>query len=173
MKRILEDIGGQIEVHSQHLQGTDVTLRLPVERLDEEEDSAPGIDAFRKAISGLKGRKVCIFVGSSDTNNSPEQNQHRKNMELFVDVLSSTLTDILSLDVGRTNVWDGTDDADVVICPQISFESLQTIRNSAAQAGRRCPATVFIAMDVLEAETVRSDARVTNRESIVETLTQP
>lgn len=129
--------------------------------------------ALRTAMSALKSRKVCIFVRGTETDESAEQMQHRKNMDLFVDVLSSTLSDVLKLDVKRTKVWDGSDDSEVVICPEVSFESLQTIRNGAATAGRKCPATIFIAMDVLEAETLRSDARVTSKESIVESMTQP
>ena len=116
---------------------------------------------------------MCIFSSSSEPNDSLEQAQHRKIQERFVDVLSSTLSNVLKLDVRRTSAWDGSDDTEVIICPEVSFESLQTIRNSAANAQRRCPATVFIAMDVLEAGTLRSDARVTSKESIVESMTQP
>ncbi|KAF2819940.1 hypothetical protein CC86DRAFT_361397 [Ophiobolus disseminans] len=173
VKRILEDIGGQIEVRSQPLQGTDITLRLPVERLNEEDGKDTQPSAWRTVMGGLKGRKVCIYTGCTESNDCSEQNQHQKNMELFVKVLSSTLSDVLKLDVRRTTIWDGCDDTEVFICPEVSFECLQTIRNSAASAKRRCPVTIFIAMDVLEAETLRSDARVTSRSSIVETMTQP
>lgn len=173
MKRILEDIGGQIEVRSQHLQGTEITLRLPQERPTEEDTHDPQTTALRTAMSGLKGRKVCIYVECSDMSETPEQSQHRQNMDRYVDVLSSTLTDVLKLEVKRTDTWDGSDDAEVVFCPEVSFESLQKIRSRAAEAKRRCPATIFIAMDVLEAETLRTDARVTSKESIVESMTQP
>jgi hypothetical protein len=173
VKRILEDIGGQIEVHSEPHQGTNITLRLPVEQL---KDDGNGLDAqntaLRTAVSSLKGRKVCILTGHAASSETSES-QHRKSMDRFVDVLATTLSEVLNLDVRKASVWDGFDDTEVVICPEIAFESLQAIRNSAANAKRICPATIFIAMDVLEAETLRSDARVTSRESIVESITQP
>jgi len=169
VKRILEDIGGQIEVRSEPFEGTDITLRLPVERLEGDDKSLDAQNsALRTAVASLKGRKVCIFTGAESS-----ESQHSKNMDRFVDVLTSTLSGVLKLDVRRASEWDGFDDTEVVICPEISFESLQAIRNSAANAKRICPATMFIAMDVLEAETLRSDARVTSRESIVESMTQP
>jgi hypothetical protein len=143
-----------------------------VEQLNEDDSPEIQTNPLRTVMSGLKGRKVCIYTGYTDPVDIPG-NQHWKNMDRFVDVLSSTLSDILKLDVQRTSTWDGSNDTEVFICPEVCFGSLQLIRKSAADAGRRCPATIFIAMDVLEAETLRSDARVTSQESIVESLTQP
>ncbi|KAH7078197.1 hypothetical protein FB567DRAFT_129453 [Paraphoma chrysanthemicola] len=173
VKRILEDIGGQIMVQSDPSRGTNITLKLPLERITEQEASDPKINPLPAAMTGLKDRKVCVYIGTTETNAAPEQSEQRRMMARYVEVLCSTLSRILKSDVKQLSTWDGHDDTEVMICPEVSFESLHAIRSSAANAKRKCPATIFVAMDVLEAETLRSDARVTSKESIVETMTQP
>jgi signal transduction histidine kinase len=160
VKRILEDVGGRITVSSSPSVGTDIILRLPLERLTEEEGNDIKINPLSIAMSGLKGRRACILYAGSDPSDSPEIVQHKKTLLHYVEVLAATLSNVLLLDLHHTTVWDGSDDTEIVICPEVSFESLQAIRTSAAKAGRRCPPTVLIAMDVLEAETLRCDARV-------------
>jgi signal transduction histidine kinase len=173
VRRILEDIGGRIDVNSRPSIGTDIVLKLPLERLSDEEAHDIKLNPLPVAMAALKGRKACILYAGSDASDPPEQVQHKKTLLHYVEVLAATLSNVLQLDLHHTSAWDGTDDTEVVICPEVSFESLQAIRTSAAKAGRRCPATVLIAMDILEAETLRSDARVTGKESIVESVTQP
>ena len=72
--------------------------------------------------------------------------------------------------VTQTSDWDGRAELDVIICPQVSFEKLNTVRQ---RAQRKMPATLFVAMDMMEADTLRSDARVTSMSSIVEIMAQP
>jgi signal transduction histidine kinase len=173
VRRILEDIGGTIDVTSAPSEGTDIVLKLQLERLTEEEGHEPKINPLSVAMSGLKGRKVCVLYAGSDPNDSPEQTLHRETVKRYVDVLTATLSNVLQVDIYNSSTWDGTDDTEVVICPEISFESLQMVRDNAAKAGRPCPATVLVAMDLLEAETIRCDARVQGKQFVVETITQP
>jgi signal transduction histidine kinase len=173
VKRILEDVGGQIDVTSQPSRGTNIVLRLPLERLTKEESHDIKINPLPAAMSGLKGRKTCILFAGSDPSDTPEKTLHKQTLQRYVEVLSATLSEVLKLDVYHTSIWDGSDDTEVVICPEVSFESLRIIQKNAAKAGRRCPAIVLVAMDILEAETLRSDARVTRTDSIIESVTQP
>jgi CheY-like chemotaxis protein len=173
VKRILEDIGGQIDVTSVATKGTEVLVRLPLQRLPEEEGHDPKINPLPVAIEGLQGRKACILYQAPGRNDTPEQVSHQQTMKRYVTVLSETLSDVLKLDVYHSSVWDGSDETEVVICPEVSFESLQRVRTNAAKSGRRCPAIILVAMDILEAETLRTDARVKSGESIVESVTQP
>jgi signal transduction histidine kinase len=172
VKRIIEDVGGQIDVSSEPSRGTDIVLRLPLERLSNDDCHDPKINPLPTAMAGLKGRKVCILYQEPEPNDPPEQMVHKQTLKRYVEALCATLSNVLQLDIHYTTVWDGSDESEVVICPEVSFDSLQTIRTNAAKAGRPCPATVLIAMDILEAETLRSDARVTSQ-SIVQTVTQP
>jgi hypothetical protein len=173
VKRILEDVGGAIDVSSELSKGTDITLKLPLDRLAPEEHNDQNINPLPSAVSTLKGRKVCILYGGIEKDDSPEHIEHKKTLERYVAVLSDTLSGSLKLNVYHAAEWDGSDDTEIVVCPEVSFDSLQKIRSSAAKAGRRCPAAILISMDILEAETLRSDARVTSKESIVESVTQP
>jgi hypothetical protein len=173
VKRILEDVGGRIDVFSEPSRGTQVILKLPLERLTDSECSDNKINPLPVAMANIKGRKVCILYSGDDPNDPPEQIKHKWTMKHYVDVLAATLENVCKLDVRFTNAWDGTDDTEVMICPEVSFDSLQMIRQNAAKAGRRCPATILIAMDIPEAEILRSDARILSRESIVESITQP
>jgi signal transduction histidine kinase len=173
VRRILEDIGGQLDVCSQAMKGTDIILKLPLERLSEEDGHDPKINPLPSAMSGLKGRKVCVMYSGEDPSDAPAQAKHKQTVKRYVEVLSSTLSDVLQVEIWHSSVWDGYDGSEVVICPEVSFECLHTIRENAAKAGRKCPAIILVAMDILEAETLRCDARVTGEESIVETVTQP
>ncbi|KAF1913696.1 hypothetical protein BDU57DRAFT_520662 [Ampelomyces quisqualis] len=173
VRRILEDIGGQLDVCSQFMKGTDIVLKLPLERLSEGDGHDPKINPLPVAMSGLKGRKVCVLYTGEDPSDEPAQAKHKQTVKRYVEVLTSTLSNVLQVDIWHSNVWDGFDGSEVVICPEVSFESLHTIRETAAKAGRKCPAIILVAMDILEAETLRCDARVTGKESIVETITQP
>jgi hypothetical protein len=89
----------------------------------------------------------------------------------FTNTLSTTLQKHLKMNVVRTTEW-GKHDADIVIVPEFSFEYLASIRRSRAD-GERAPVTIFIALDAMEAATLRSDARVRSKESVVEVMTQP
>lgn len=149
------------------------SLKLPLERLNEEEGSDPKINPLPTAMEDLSGRKVCILYSDVDPNDDADQVKHKRTLKRYVDVLTATILNVCKVDVHHASSWDGTDETEVMICPEVSFENLQMIRQSAAKAGRRCPATILVARDILEAETLRSDARVTSRESIVEFVTQP
>jgi hypothetical protein len=89
----------------------------------------------------------------------------------FTNALADTLHKNLKMHVIQTDRWQGHE-CDVVIVPELSFDYLAAIRRSRLQ-GRKAPITIFCAMDALEAATLRSDARVQRKESVVEIMTQP
>jgi hypothetical protein len=74
------------------------------------------------------------------------------------------------MNVTETSEFDDHNYSDVVICPEVSFQSLEMVRKSTPGSS---PATLFIAMDMVEADTLRCDARVTSHDSVVEIMTQP
>jgi hypothetical protein len=89
----------------------------------------------------------------------------------FTNTLSTTLQKHLKMNVVRTTEW-GKHDADIVIVPEFSFEYLASIRRSRLNS-ERAPVTIFVALDAMEAATLRSDARIRSKESVVEVMTQP
>ncbi|CAO2657602.1 Nn.00g037280.m01.CDS01 [Neocucurbitaria sp. VM-36] len=171
VQRIIEDVGGSIEIMSQPDRGTDVTLRLPLERNKRSEEPESPHNSILASISQLKSRRICILHSKSpDDNGPPESLRHWQMLKRYVDALYTTLREELKMVVTLTSEWDVHDESDVVICPEVSFEGLQAIRSV---THRRPPATLLIAIDTLEADTLRCDARITSKSSIVEVMTQP
>lgn len=147
VKRIIEDLGGSIEITSEVDKGTDITVKLALERYKrpEEPDSPHG--AIATELSQLKDRKICLLHSKSpDANGPPEHLREWQVLKRYISALVTTLEVELKMDVTLTSEWNGHDESDIVICPEVSFESLQTIRDI---AHRKPPATLFIAMDTM------------------------
>ena len=120
----------------------------------------------------LKNRRICILQKKRDvSSNKVDLEQSMKGLKRFASALITTLADHLKMDVVHATDWK-EHDADIVICPEPSFDYLSTIRRNRG-VKQRAPMTIFIAMDALEAATLRSDARITSKESVVEIMTQP
>lgn len=170
VRRIIEEIGGSVQVQSEPNKGTTLTLKLSLDVAKKSEDMDSAHSALLTTLSKLQNRKVCILHSRSPHEDSADDLRHWQLLQRFIDALSSTLQNELKLSVSQVSEWDGLNDADVVICPEVSFESLKTIRTT---SGRKPPATLLIAMDVIEAETLRCDARVTSDQSVVDVMTQP
>ncbi|EAT92190.2 hypothetical protein SNOG_00695 [Parastagonospora nodorum SN15] len=77
VKRILEDVGGRIDISSEPSRGTEVMLKLPLQRLTEEEGNDPAINPLPIVMSGLEGRKVCILYEAGNPDDAPELVQHK------------------------------------------------------------------------------------------------
>jgi hypothetical protein len=75
--------------------------------------------------------------------------------------------------VTQSTKWHDND-TELIICPEPSFDYLASIRDRRAVANAdKAPVTIFVALDALEAATLRSDVRVQSKESVVEIMTQP
>ncbi|KAL5120178.1 hypothetical protein ACEQ8H_002004 [Pleosporales sp. CAS-2024a] len=177
IRQIIETNGGRIEVHSEPSVGTKVTVKLALFRPEPLADTTLGNmqtqrGQFLAHLSRLRGRKICILRNRL-TQSSLDQAtlQILEGLSRFTDVLANTLEEQLCMDVVQTTEWVGHE-SDLVIVPELSFDYLSSIRSSRAPGGR-APVTIFVAMDALEAATLRSDWRVRNKESVVEILTQP
>jgi hypothetical protein len=172
IRQIIETNGGKIEVNSEPHVGTRMTVKLALSHPESLPASLIQRVELRSFVPRLEGRKICILWRPS------ESDSHIANMTgpgegllRFTNTLTNTLERHLRMQVVRTTKWEGHD-ADIVIVPELSFEYLGSIRSSRSGGGR-APVTIFVAMDALEAATLRSDARVKNKESVVEIMTQP
>lgn len=172
VRQIIENIGGTIEVSSDAQQGTQITVKLLLERSNQPQPESPQRTQFLEALPHLRGRKVCVLQKKcTSCDEHSDEVHHWQSLTRFTAALSSTLTEWLKMDVIHASDWEGQD-VDVVICPELSFDRLAAIRNCRS-VGKVAPATIFVAMDSLEAATMRSDARITSKESVVEIMTQP
>jgi hypothetical protein len=171
VRRIIEDIGGSIKIKSEQDIGTDITVQVPLEHYDRPYDPDSSHSAIYATLSQLKGRKVVIFHSKAPDANGPlELLRQWGVLKRYITTLMNTVRNELHMDVTQTSKWTGLDECDIVICPEISFDSLKAIRDKAIVAP---PATLFIAMDMVEANTLRCDARITSQSSVIEIMTQP
>ena len=164
VRQIIEAQGGKIEVSSEPSVGTRMTVKLALTR----PESIPAVPAqyaqMPAFLSRLEGRKVCILRKQpGPVSDVTSASQPGEAVIRFTNALATTLDQHLKMDVVQTADWEGHD-ADIVIVPEISFDYLASIRRTRMEGGR-APVTVFVAMDGLEAATLRSDARVKKRES--------
>jgi hypothetical protein len=177
VRQIIENNGGKIEVNSEPSIGTKLTVKLALTKPETPTNAPLSINPTQRSqflshVSRLEGRNICILQKPLDL---PSQDSDMwpivEGLARFTNVLSTTLQKQLRMKVIRTSDWRRYD-ADIVIVPELSFDYLASIRRSRVD-GERAPVTVFVAMDAMEAATLRSDARIRRKESVVEIMTQP
>ncbi|KAL5375022.1 hypothetical protein DPSP01_011512 [Paraphaeosphaeria sporulosa] len=172
VRQIIETSGGKMEVSSEPSVGTTFIVKLSLTKPTDPPPPLPKITEYLPAVARLAGRRVCILHRK---HHSPSETSdsfgNSVGLGRFTDALKNTLETHFKMQVVQTEDWSGHE-ADIVICPEPSFEYLDTIRRWRVN-NERAPVTVFVAMDALEAATFRSDVRVDNKESVVEIMTQP
>lgn len=172
VRQIIETSGGKMEVSSEPSVGTNFTVKLSLAKPDSPQTPVNRMTEFLSAVERLRGRRVCILHKKHMApSESSESFGNTGGLARFTDALANTLQRHLKMTVVQTEEWSGHN-ADIVICPEPSFEYLDTIRRWRVNS-ERAPVTVFVAMDALEAITFQSDVRVKNKESVVEIITQP
>ncbi|KAJ8110862.1 hypothetical protein OPT61_g6402 [Boeremia exigua] len=173
VRQIIETNGGKIEVSSDHSSGTKVTVKLSLMRPETVHNNFPQRNEYLSWLQRLQGRTVCILHRPELDQNFVDEPQNTEGLAKFTHVLTTTLTLHLKMNVIQTTKWEGND-TDLVICPEPSFDYLSSIRNTRFDVNAaKAAVTIFVALDALEAMTLRSDVRVKNTESVVEIMTQP
>ncbi|KAI4612432.1 hypothetical protein J4E80_007165 [Alternaria sp. BMP 0032] len=172
VRQIIDTNGGKVEVSSDRNVGTKLIVKLALARPEVPGTMTAERAQFLSYLPRLEGRRICILRKTIEKPAGDDSlSKTDEGLLRFTNVLVYTLETHLKMEVVKTNEWEGHD-ADMVICPELSFDYLATIRKRRPN-GQRAPVTIFVGMDALEAATLRSDVRVTNRESVVEIITQP
>jgi CheY-like chemotaxis protein len=172
VRQIIDTNGGKVEVSSDPQVGTKLIVKLALTKPEVSSALTNERAQYLSYLPRLKGRKICILrktIAGPTENTSISKTD--EGLLRFTNALVHTLEKYLKVEVVKTTEWEGHH-ADIVICPELSFDYLRAIRKQRAN-GQRAPVTIFVGMDALEAATLRSDVRVTNRESVVEIITQP
>ncbi|KAF2625578.1 putative histidine kinase HHK7p [Macroventuria anomochaeta] len=173
IRQIIETNGGKIEVSSDHSFGTKITVKLSLIRPETAQIALPQRNEYLSLLPRLKGRRICILHRAESNQDLLDEPQNAEGLAKFTRALTTTLANHLEMDVVQTTKWEGNN-ADLVICPEPSFDYLASIRHQRADTkASKAAVTIFVALDALEAATLRSDVRVKNKESVVEILTQP
>ncbi|QDS74125.1 hypothetical protein FKW77_009900 [Venturia effusa] len=166
VRQILGSVGGNIDLTSDVGVGTEVSvcLSLPaVEKSSQDgEDSDSSIEPVRKRAMG---RTVCIIDKAVDMSQPEEYSS-------FATTMASTLEEWLGARAFVTRDSSDLSRFDVVICTEPSFEFLSSIRKQ-RPVGGKVPVVIFLAIDAIEAAALRTDVRVTSKESVVEIVSQP
>ncbi|KAF2083282.1 hypothetical protein K490DRAFT_52076, partial [Saccharata proteae CBS 121410] len=170
VRQIVDSLGGKISVKSQLGVGTDVKVccKFTAAEVSDETDSMldNSNDLFGPVAERLKKLKICIFEPpTQDYDQEGPETPSKGQLKT-----SSSLAKVLSEWFGADNLEADAHSADMVICTEPSFDFLAQVR--AARPGK-APLVVFIALDAMEAVTLRGDSRVTSPASIVEIITQP
>ncbi|KAF2848894.1 sensor histidine kinase-like protein/response regulator [Plenodomus tracheiphilus IPT5] len=172
VRTIIDSSGGKIEISSDPATGTKLTVKLALNKPDTQNACTPERTQYLSFLPRMENRRIVILNKSIQTTpDGQARSRIEEGLLRFTAALASTLQNHLKMDVIQTTEWQGHD-ADLVICPELSFDYLAAIRRQRA-VGQNAPVTIFVAMDALEAATLRSDVRVSNRESVVEIMTQP
>ncbi|KAF1928667.1 uncharacterized protein M421DRAFT_152089 [Didymella exigua CBS 183.55] len=173
VRQIIETNGGKIEVSSDHTFGTKITVKLSLVRPEVARIASPQRNEYLSWLPRLKGRKVCILHRAHADQDIVDEPQNAEGLAKFTRALTTTLADHLKMDAVQTSNWEGND-CDIVICPEPSFDYLNSVREKrVGTKAAKAAVTIFVALDALEAATLRSDVRVKNKESVVEIMTQP
>ncbi|EMD96619.1 hypothetical protein COCC4DRAFT_205550 [Bipolaris maydis ATCC 48331] len=172
VRQIIDMSGGKIEVSSQPSIGSKVTVKLALTHSESSDLLMAEHRRFQSTLSRLHGYRICIL--SKKTTSSPEDADYSRAEEglvRFTNALANTLEKHLKMDVVKStdSEYNG---ADIVICPEVSFDYLDIVRRRRTR-DQRVPVIIFIGMDALAAATLRSDVRVTSKQSVVEVITQP
>ncbi|KAF2127320.1 hypothetical protein P153DRAFT_368634 [Dothidotthia symphoricarpi CBS 119687] len=172
VRQILETNGGKVEISSDPAIGTKLTVKLALARPDVVQTCLHQRAEYLDWLPRLQGRRIYVLHKKLHvSSNEPDLAHPTEGFKRFTSTLVTTLANHLKMDVVQTTDWNERD-AEIVVCPEPSFDYLATIRRN-RRANQRAPMTIFVAMDALEAATLRSDVRITNRESVVEIMTQP
>lgn len=172
VRQIIETSGGKMEVSSEPSVGTTFIVKLSLTKPTAPPPPPPRMSEHLPAVARLAGRRLCILHRKHHSpSDSSDSFGNSGGLGRFTDALKKTLETYFKMQVIQTEEWSGHE-ADIVICPEPSFEYLDTIRRWRGN-NQRAPVTIFVAMDALEAATFRSDVRVKNKESVVEIMTQP
>jgi hypothetical protein len=173
VRQIIDTNGGKIEISSDSSIGTKLTVKLALTRPETSAVPTPERLRYEASLPRLEGRRICILRKKiAGPSQDAKVSGTDEGLLRFTNALVATLEKHLKMEVVKFTEWEEGHDSDIVICPELSFDYIAAIRSQRAP-GHKCPPCIFVAMDALEAATLRSDARVTSRESVVEIMTQP
>lgn len=173
VRQIIETHGGKIEISSDNTSGTKITIKLSLIKPKVEQLLLPQHSDYLSWLPRLKGRKVCILHRIHTDLDAVAEPHEAEGLAKFTQALTKTLSKHLKMNVVQSSTWEGID-CDLFICSEPSFDYLNSIRERRANIkASKAAMTILVALDALEAATLRSDVRVQSKESVVEIMCQP
>lgn len=91
VRRIIEEVGGWIEITSESNKGTEITLQLPLKRYTPPGDPDSTHGSVLATLSRLRGRKTCILHSKvPDASGPAEHLRQWQALNLFVRTMRTT-----------------------------------------------------------------------------------
>ncbi|KAF2425745.1 hypothetical protein EJ08DRAFT_652039 [Tothia fuscella] len=168
VRQIVDSMGGSIDLRSQQGVGTEVKVTLPA---PDAVDFPPGsrVEKLASTLAHTRQKRICIFnreLSAEELKEDTTSGDYSKVTES----LAATLTNWLEMDVSVATELSG-DPADIFLCTEPSFGLIAALRKKHPRGN--VPIVLLMAIDTMEAATLRADARVNSKESVVEIITQP
>jgi hypothetical protein len=172
VRQIVESISGNIDLTSDRNVGTEVTVTYFLPSPEDTATPSSDREMLTNVANRMMGRSVCILNTAVTPGANPSS--YQSGPSILGSTLTSTLEGWLGISVVTTSTLNEPHGADIVICAEPSFEYLTSIREKASKSpNSKAPITIFLAIDAIEAAALRTDVRVTSKESVVEIIIQP
>ena len=171
VRQIVDTMSGDIDVQSEEGIGTTVKIVLTLPKGESVEDSTSRLKRTKltTVTDELQNLKVCVLDKTLPlTNENASTTSKRHHRHGFL--LAETMKSWLNVDVIYADTWT-PGIADIVFCPEPSFENLALMQN--VENPKMVPQVVFVCLDAIESSALRHDARIASAAKPVEIITQP
>ena len=170
VRQLVTSLRGTIRIRSIPGQGTNIKVNLDVPKAGIKPCKKDGEDQMTDIRERLASKTVCILYNNVSDSRFSNEIQAR-GAQLFGEAIQQTFHNWLNV---KPVISRGLEipDADIIIMLEPSFMQLEAIRNRFS-AGEEAPIVLMVAIDAVEAGTLRSDVRISSNRSIVEIISQP
>lgn len=167
-RQLVHQLGGSVELDSEVGKGTTVTTEFTIPRLPPPEPGRERKTTVQQVRERLAGKKIAVLKGSEHG----ASDNWLQEQTMFAESLVETFRDWFGLEVTIVSDEAEEEEASIVICLEPSFKYLAHLISS-TKGGEKPAITIFLALDAIEAATLRLDERVASKLSVVEIMPRP
>ena len=170
VRQLVTSLQGTIRIRSVPGRGTNIKVNLDVPKAGIRPCEEGSEDRMTDIKERLASKTICILYNNVSESRFSDDVQVR-GAQLFGEAIQQTLHDWFDV---KPVISRGLEipDADIIVMLETSFVQLEAIRNRFS-TGKQAPIVLIVAIDAVEAGTLRSDVRISSKRSIVEVISQP
>lgn len=153
--------------------GTTVTTEFTIPRLPQPEPASERKTVVQQVRERLSGKKIVVIKGFEQG----ASDRWLQEQSIFAESLVETFRDWFGLEVPIVlskveEEEEEAEEASIVIFLEPSFKYLAHLISS-TKGGEKPAITILLALDAIEAATLRLDERVASKLSVVEVMPRP
>ena len=169
VKQITDALGGIIDVSSSQGVGTDVHVKVDVPTTRLCSASSESSAMFQTLVGRLQGRQVCILDDTSAeaVKGSDAEKSRRAEVDFYTALLN-LLRDWFGAETSVSATWP-TERVSLII---VLKPLLKYVESTTTQRLPQQP-LVFVTHDALEMAALRTDARISREDAVIEIVSQP